>query len=107
MKALIDSNITHEEFILVNNEKQLFFRLKESIREKSDQLSDIERGRFIAHDKRTGENERLSLKRKTKIYNLLYKFIPEMNLDSLDLYIVLVDHSKKTKNNKTKIQGIA
>ena len=33
-KAMINSNISHEEFTLVVNEEQNYFRLKESIREK-------------------------------------------------------------------------
>ena len=61
-KVLIDSDISHDEFTLVINEKQSFFRLKENIRAKDDQLSDIEGERIIAHGKRTGENESLKLK---------------------------------------------
>ena len=34
--ALIDSDISHEEFTLVINEVQSFFRLKENIRVKVD-----------------------------------------------------------------------
>ena len=48
-KVLIDSGISHEEFTLVINEEQNYFRLKESIRSKDDQLSDIERDRLIEH----------------------------------------------------------
>lgn len=33
-KAMINSNISHEEFTLVVNEEKNYFRLKESIREK-------------------------------------------------------------------------
>lgn len=46
-KALIDSNITHELFIPVTNEEQKLFILKESIRTREDQLSNIEQNRLI------------------------------------------------------------
>ena len=39
-KALIDSVTTHEEFMLVIDEKQNYLRLKESIRTKDIQLGD-------------------------------------------------------------------
>ena len=48
------------------NEEQNYFRLKESIRAKGDQLSDIERDRLIEHGKRVGQNERLNTKTKHK-----------------------------------------
>ena len=50
-KALTDSDISHEEFVLVTNKEQNYFRLKESIGAKDDQLSDIERDRLIEHGK--------------------------------------------------------
>lgn len=53
-KALIDSNISNQEFTLVINKEQNQFRLKESIRTKDDQLSDIEQDRFIEHVKELG-----------------------------------------------------
>ena len=65
-KALIDYNISHEEITPVINEEQNYFRLKESIRAKDDQLSDIERDRLIEHGKRVGQNERLNKKTKHK-----------------------------------------
>ena len=65
-KALIDPDLSHEEFILVINKEQNYFRLKESIRAKDDQLSDIERDRLIEHGKRVGQNERLNKKTKHK-----------------------------------------
>ena len=39
-KALIDSVTTHEEFMLVIDEKQNYLRLKEGIRAKVIQLGD-------------------------------------------------------------------
>lgn len=46
----MDTNIGHEEF----NEEQNYFRLKESIRAKDYQLSNIERDRLMEHGKKTG-----------------------------------------------------
>lgn len=51
-KALINSNVSHEEFTLLTHEEQSYFRLKGSIREKDDQVSDIEQDRLIEHEKR-------------------------------------------------------
>ena len=76
-KALIDSDISHEELRLVIKEEQNYLRLKESIQKKDSQLGDIERDRLIEHGKRTGineklkQNERQSLKFKTEVWNLL------------------------------------
>ena len=53
-KALIDSNISNQEFTLVINKEQNQFRLKKNIRTKDDQLSDIEQDRFIEHVKELG-----------------------------------------------------
>ena len=72
-KALMDSDMSHEEFTLVINEKQNFLRLKESIKRKGSQLGDIKRDRLIQHGKNNGisellkQNERPSLKLKTEI----------------------------------------
>ena len=72
-KALMDSDMSHEEFTLVINEKQNFLRLKESIKRKDSQLGDIKRDRLIQHGKNNGisellkQNERPSLKLKTEI----------------------------------------
>ena len=61
-KALIGFDISHEEFILLINEEENYFMMKESLRAKDDQLSDIEQGRFIEHSERFGQNERQSVK---------------------------------------------
>ena len=72
-KALMDSDMSHEEFMLVINEKQNFLRLKETIKRKDSQLGDIKRDRLIQHGKNNGinellkQNERPSLKLKTEI----------------------------------------
>lgn len=56
-KALIDTDINHDEFTLMINEEQIYFRLKENIRAKNNQLGAIEKGRLIEHDKRIGIKE--------------------------------------------------
>ena len=72
-KALMDSDMSHEEFTLVINEKQNFLRLKESIKRKDSQLGDIKRDRLIQHGKNNEinellkQNERPNLKLKTEI----------------------------------------
>ena len=63
--ALINSNITHEEFTQVINGEQNDFSLKDNTWRKDDQLSDIEQDRLTEHGKSTGQNERLSLKLET------------------------------------------
>ena len=52
-KALIDSDIKHEEFMLVSNEGKNYQRLKDGIRRRDSQQVDIERGRL----KEPGEND--------------------------------------------------
>ena len=47
------------------NEEQSYFRLRENIRAKDHQLSEIELYRLIEHGKRIGQNARQSLKLKT------------------------------------------
>ena len=72
-KALMDSDMSHEKFTLVINEKQNFLRLKESIKRKDSQLGDIKRDRLIQHGKNNEinellkQNERPNLKLKTEI----------------------------------------
>ena len=69
----MDSDMSHEEFTLVINEKQNFLRLKESIKRKDSQLGDIKRDRLIQHGKNNEinellkQNERPNLKLKTEI----------------------------------------
>ena len=66
-KALIDSDISHEEVKLMINEEQNWFRPKESIRANDVQLSDIERDRSIGNGKRVLQSERLGLQLKTNV----------------------------------------
>ena len=72
-KALIDSDISHDEFTQAINEEQNYFRPKESIKAKDNQLGDIEWGRLVKHGKRIGidevlwQKDRQSLKFKTEV----------------------------------------
>lgn len=66
-KLLIDSNISHAEFTLVINKEQNYFRIKESIRAKDDQLTEVEWNKLIDHGKRIEKNQRISLKLKTDV----------------------------------------
>ena len=67
-KGLIEFEVSHDEFTLVINEDQNYFRLKESIRPKEDCLGDIDRDRLTEHSKRIrinkilNENESLKLR---------------------------------------------
>lgn len=65
--ALIDSDVSHEEFTLVINKEQNYFRIKESIRAKDDQLTEVEWNKLIDHGKRIEKNQRISLKLKTDV----------------------------------------
>ena len=56
-KTLLDSSISHEEFMLGINGEQNCLRLKENISRKDRQLSDIERDKLIGHVKRIGIDE--------------------------------------------------
>ena len=55
--ALTDSDISYDEFTLMINKEQSYFRLKESIGTKEDQLGDIIKDRLIEYGKKTGTNE--------------------------------------------------
>ena len=65
-EKLIPKALIHY-IILVINEEQNHFRLKESIRSKDEQLNDFERDRLIEHGKKIKQSERLSLKLKTDV----------------------------------------
>ena len=64
---MIDSDISHEEFTVVINKEQNYFRLKESLKAKEVQLKDFEQDRSVEHDKRIRQHEGLSLKSKTDV----------------------------------------
>ena len=56
-KALIDSDISHEEFQIMINNKQNYFRLTKSTIVKDSRLGDTERNKLIEHHKRVGIDE--------------------------------------------------
>lgn len=90
-KALIDSNISLDEFISLINKEKHYLKLKEIIRTKYSELGEIETDRLIQHGKKIGideilkQNERWSLKPKSKVQNLL----------KLYNVIILVEGQKK------------
>ena len=49
------------------NKEQNYFRIKESIRAKDDQLTEVEWNKLIDHGKRIEKNQRISLKLKTDV----------------------------------------
>ena len=51
-KALIDNEISHEEFTAIINEERNYHKLKENIRMMKSQRSDIERNKMIEGGKR-------------------------------------------------------
>ena len=55
-KSLIDFYVIHNEFTQAIDQKQNYFRLKESIRSKDDPLGDIEGYRLIEHHKEVRMN---------------------------------------------------
>ena len=73
-KALIDSDISHDEFTLAI-EEQNYFRLK-NITVKDNQLGNIKRGRLREeHGKGIRQNERHSLIVKTELWDQSIKSI--------------------------------
>ena len=56
-EALIDANISLEEFTLVSNEAEYYQKLKENIRIKDSERWVTERDKLIEHGKRIGINE--------------------------------------------------
>lgn len=69
-RALVDSDIIYDKFILAINKEQNYLRLKERIRTKGNKLGDIERDRLIEHSKRIKINEILS---RTKEKSMKFK----------------------------------
>lgn len=69
-RALVDSDIIYDKFMLAINKEQNYLRLKERIRTKGNKLGDIERDRLIEHSKRIKINEILS---RTKEKSMKFK----------------------------------
>ena len=72
MKALNNAKISYEKLILVSNETENYYRLKDGMRTKDIQRGNIEKDRLIQHDKRIEvdevlrQNKRQSQKAKQK-----------------------------------------
>ena len=56
-KALMDNEISHEDFETIINEEKKYRELKESIRMMNSQRSDVEKINLIEEGKKTGMNE--------------------------------------------------
>lgn len=52
---MIDSDISNEEFMLLINDEQNYFKWKESIRAKDNQISDKEWDKLTEHRKMAGQ----------------------------------------------------
>ena len=65
-EAMINNEISHEDFMIVLNEKTKYWELKESIRMMNSQRSDAEKIRLIEESKKTGINEGI---RRNEIIN--------------------------------------
>ena len=68
-EALINNEISHEDFMTIFNEKKKYRELKESIRMMRSQRSDVEKVSFIEERKKIGINE--VIKRNEIINNSL------------------------------------
>ena len=67
--ALIDNEISHEDFMTILNEEKKYRELKESIRMMNSQRSDVEKISLIEEGKKIGINE--VIKRNEIINNSL------------------------------------
>ena len=56
-KALMDNEISHEDFMTILKEEKKYRELKESIRMMNSQRSDAEKNSVIEEDKKIGINE--------------------------------------------------
>ena len=56
-EALINNEISHEDFITIFNEEKKYWELKESIRMMNSQRSDVEKVSLIEEGKKIGINE--------------------------------------------------
>ena len=68
-EALINSEITHEDFMIIINEQKNYRELKESITMMNSQRSDAEKINLIEEGKKIGTNE--VIKRNEVINNNL------------------------------------
>ena len=56
-EALINNEISHEDYMTIMNEEKKYRELKESIRMMNSQRSDVEKVSLIEEGKKTGINE--------------------------------------------------
>ena len=68
-EALINNEISHEDFVTILNEEKKYRELKESIRMMNSQRSDVEKISLIEEGKKIGINE--VIKRNEIINNSL------------------------------------
>ena len=68
-EALINNEISHEDFMTILNEEKKYWELKESIRMMNIQRSDVEKISLIEEGKKIGNSE--VIKRNEIIYNSL------------------------------------
>ena len=68
-EALINNEISHEDFMTIMNEEKKYWELKESIRMMNSQRSDVEKISLIEEGKKIGINE--VIKRNEIINNSL------------------------------------
>ena len=103
---MIDSDISNEEFMLLINDEQNYFKWKESIRAKDNQISDKEWDKLTEHRKMAGQikskYQDLRKRPKHKTYwnyktMLLYCFKCRKNTESKE------PSAFKTSNRKTML----
>ena len=68
-EALTNNEISHEEFMTIVNEEKKYRKLKESLRMKNSQRSDVDKINLIEESKKIGNNE--VIKRNEIINNCL------------------------------------
>ena len=68
-EALINNEISHEDFMTILNEEKKYRELKESIRMMNSQRSDVEKNSLVEEGKKIGINE--VIKRNEIINNSL------------------------------------
>ena len=68
-EALINNEISHEDFMTILNKEKKYWELKESIRMMNSQRSDVEKISLIEEGKKIGNSE--VIKRNEIIYNSL------------------------------------
>ena len=68
-EALINNEISHEEFMTIINEEKRYRELKESIRMMNNQRNDTEKINLIEKGKKICIDEVINKSLKSKIYN--------------------------------------